>query len=68
MLNALLKKYTFLTIANHEKNRLIIIANQELYYMFQKKEEGGRYNFLLHFALPIYLIPGGGGYCHIWAI
>ena len=54
MLNALLKKYTFLTIANHEKNRLIIIANQDLYYMFQKKEEGGRYNFLLHFALSIY--------------
>jgi len=42
-------------IANHEKNRLIIIPNQELHCMFQKKEEDKRYvsHFILLFLFTL---------------
>ena len=43
MFNTLLNKETFLTIANHEKNRLIIVPNHELHCLFQKKEEDERF-------------------------
>ena len=42
-------------IANHEKNRLIIILNKELNCMFQKKEEDKRYvsHFILLFLFTL---------------